>query len=290
MIDFDLDRGGGRTIRVRTAGADAGPLIVYLHGSPSSRLAIDDLDRRSEARGVRLAAFDRPGFGGSTFAPFDFASIADDAHAVADHLRAETFMVVGQSSGAPYALGVASLRPDRVTAVATGGGAATYAPELPWWEHLSDGEKQGVSLIGVDDGEAERLLAEADRPSMEALALDDAALLALLRSQFSPADQRYIDDRFGPPLTKAVRESLRQGQAGWARDNVVRVGRWTFDLGKIACRTTVWFGEEDTWQAGKWVADQIATADLHVLPDRGHLVIFQEWDRVLDDLGLGPTR
>lgn len=286
MIDFDLDRDGGRTIRVRTAGADAGPLIVYLHGSPSSRLDIDDLERRSEAHGIRLAAFDRPGYGGSTFAPFDFASIADDVYAVADHMGAETFMVVGQSSGAPYALAVASLRPDRLTAVATGGGAATFAPDLPWWDRLSDGEKQGVSLIGVADDKAERLLAEADLPSMEALDLDDAAFLAYWRSQFSPADQRYVDERFGPLLTKTVRESLRQGQAGWARDNIVRMGPWAFDPGRIHCPTTVWFGEQDTWQAGKWVADQVADAELHVLPERGHLAIFEEWDQVLDDLGV----
>ncbi len=92
MIDFDLDRDGGRTVRVRMGGVDAGPLIVYLHGSPSRRLDIDDLDDRSRARGVRLAALDRPGYGGSAFASFGFDSIADDVYAVADHLQAERFM------------------------------------------------------------------------------------------------------------------------------------------------------------------------------------------------------
>jgi pimeloyl-ACP methyl ester carboxylesterase len=287
MIDRDLARGDGRTVRVRTAGADAGPLIVYLHGSPSSRLDIDDVDDRSRSRGVRLAAFDRPGYGGSTFAPFSFDSIADDVYAVADHAGAETFMVVGQSSGAPYALATAALRPERLTAVATGGGAATFGPDVPWWDTLSDGEKQGVALIGVDDAEAERLLAEADEPSMASLDLDDRAFLSHWRGQFGPADQRYVDGPYGPRLAATVRESLRQGQAGWARDNLVRMGTWPFDPGRIRCRVTLWYGEQDNWAAGKWVADRVPNAELHVLPDRGHLALFEEWDQVLDDLAIG---
>ena len=287
MTDIDLKRDGGRTLRVHTAGADAGPLIVYLHGSPSSRLDIVGLDGRSRARGVRVVAFDRPGYGGSSFARFTFASVVDDVYAVADHVDAETFAVAGQSSGAPHALAVAALRPERLTAVATGGGAATFVPDAPWWDSLTEGEQRGVALIGVDDVEAERLLAEADLPSMAALELGDGAFLSYWRSQFGPADQRFLDDQFGPVLVASVREALRQGQAGWARDNVVRMGRWPFDLGKIRCPTTVWFGEQDSWQAGKWVADQVPNSALHVLPDRGHLVLFEEWDRVLDGLGIG---
>jgi len=122
---------------------------------------------------------------------------------------------------------------------------------------------------------------------VEALDLDDEALLSYWRGQFGLADQRYLDDRFGPLLVASVRESLRQGQAGWARDNVVRMGRWSFDPGQIRCPTAVWFGEEDNWPAGKWVVDQVPKAELHVLPKRGHLVLFEDWDRVLDELGVG---
>ncbi len=42
--DNDVDRGDERTVRVRLAGANDGPLVVYMHGSPSSRLDIDYLD------------------------------------------------------------------------------------------------------------------------------------------------------------------------------------------------------------------------------------------------------
>jgi hypothetical protein len=121
---------------------------------------------------------------------------------------------------------------------------------------------------------------------MEALALDDDDLLAYWSDLFGPADQRYLEVRMGPNLVASVRESLRQGQAGWARDNVVRMGAWAFDLGDIRCQTTLWYGDQDNWQAGEWVAARVPQATQRVLPDRGHLVVFQEWDLVLDDLGL----
>ena len=60
-------------------------------------------------------------------------------------------------------------------------------------------------------------------------------------------------------------------------------------LAGIRCPTTLWYGVEDHWQAGEWVAARIPQATLRVLPDRGHLVVFQDWDLVLDDLGFRPN-
>jgi pimeloyl-ACP methyl ester carboxylesterase len=284
-MDIDLEREAGRTIRVHSAGATDGPLIVYLHGAPSSRLDVDDIDDRSRVRGVRLAAIDRPGYGGSTYAPYGFATVAADVCAVADLLEVDTFAVIGQSAGAPYALAAAALYPDRVTAVATGGGPAPFHPESPWWANLSVGEQEGVRLLGIDDDRANDLLAHADLPAMDALALNDDGLLSFWFDLLGPADRRYLDARLGPRFVATVRESLRQGQTGWARDNVVWMGAWAFELADIRCQTTLWYGDEDHWQPGEWVAARVPKAALRVLPDRGHLVMFEEWDQVLDDLG-----
>ncbi len=98
--DITVDRGTGRSLSVRLGGADTDPLVLYMHGSPSSRLDVDDLHARSLRCGVRLAAMDRPGYGRSTFQPFTFATIAADAAAVADELGAARFAVYGFSTGA----------------------------------------------------------------------------------------------------------------------------------------------------------------------------------------------
>jgi pimeloyl-ACP methyl ester carboxylesterase len=287
--DFELDRGKSRVVRVRTAGAAAGPLVVYFHGAPSSRLDIDAVSQESADRGVRVAAFDRPGFGGSDPAAFTLASIAEDACAVADELGAERFAVVGQSAGCGYALAVAALHPRRITAAATGGGSVSFEPGEASWDLLSDAEKQGVSLIGIDDDEAERLLAAPDIPMVDALGLDDVALETFWRDVLSPADQRTLDSGFAAALFVAtMRESLRQGQVGWARDNVVRMGTWPIAFGDISSPVTLWYGEQDTLphESVAWLQQRLPHATAHVLPDRGHLVVFDEWPQVLRSLGL----
>ena len=286
MHDVDLIREQGRTLRVHIVGADDGPPVVYLHGAPSSRLDVDVLHARSRDRGVRVAALDRPGFGGSPFVPFTFASVADDVAAVVEHLGVDRAPVVGQSAGAAYALAAGALRGERVSAVATGGAGAPFSPDEPWWAHLSDGERRGVLLIGTDDDDAERLLAEADLPYVQALDEDDEGLLAFWHAHLAPADRRYCDSGFGPYLVRSVRESLRRGQAGWARDNLVRMGPWAFDPATVSVPTTVWVGEQDYVPASAWVHALVPRSVLHVVVDRGHFVIFEEWDSVLDDLGL----
>lgn len=286
MGDIDLMRGQGRTLRVRVVGADDGPPVVYLHGAPSSRLDVDVLHERSRDRGVRVAAFDRPGFGGSSRAPFTFASVADDVAAVLDHLGVDRAPVVGQSAGAAYALAAGALRDDRVSAVATGGAGAPFSPDEPWWAQLSEPEQRGVLLIGSADDEAERLLAEADLPYVQALDEDDEGLLAFWHAHLAPADRRYCDGGFGPYLVRSVRESLRGGQAGWARDNLVRMGPWAFDPVTVSVPTTVWVGEQDYVPTSAWVHALVPRSVMHVLVDRGHFAVLEEWDSVLDDLGL----
>lgn len=287
--DIDVARGSARSIRVRLTGAPDGPLVIYMHGSPSSRLDVDYFHVRSARRGVRVAGIDRPGYGGSTYQHFDFAGVAADAVAVADHLGVHEFAVMGQSAGVGYALATAAAHPEAVTALATAGGGAPFEPGTKGWQLLSAGEQRGVALVGIDDDEAERLLADADRHYVELLDLDDAALEAAWYDLVAPADKRAFEtDGLGQLVAATVRESLRQGQAGWARDNVVRMARWDFDLTAIRCPATFWLGEQDTanLEAGEWLATRIPHGKLRVMPDHGHFVAFERWGEVLDSLGV----
>ena len=286
--DIAVVRPAGRSLGVRLAGAEAGPLVVYMHGSPSSRLDIDYLHERSARRGIRLAGMDRPGYGRSTFDRYDFSTVAADAAAVADQLGAPRFAAVGQSSGVGHALAIAANVPDRVTAVATGGGGRPFEPGTNAWSFLSEEEQRGVLLIGTDDETAERLLADADRPFLDALELDDAELADQLAGSAGPADLRVLEAGFASLLAPTMRESMAQGQLGWARDNVVRMGPWDIDLGAIRCPTTIWLGVEDVVnvEGGAWLGERIPHATVNVLQDQGHYLIFELWDQVLDSLGL----
>ena len=96
--DTDITATDGRTLRVRSTGPDDAPVIVYCHGTPDSRLTIDICARLTTSSPVRLVALDRPGYGGSTPAPFGLASVAVDTATVLDALGIERFAVLGRVS------------------------------------------------------------------------------------------------------------------------------------------------------------------------------------------------
>src|SRR5262252_7876823 len=103
MREIEIDR-GERVLQVRDAGDPGGAVVMYFHGTPGSRLDLSFGEDLAARRGVRLVSFDRPGYGGSTPAPFGLVSTGADAHAVADALGVAQFAALGVSGGGPGAL------------------------------------------------------------------------------------------------------------------------------------------------------------------------------------------
>lgn len=285
--DLSVETDGGRILGARLAGAADGPLVAYLHGAPSSRLDVDYLHERSERRGIRLVGIDRPGYGRSTPMAFTHASVARDVGVVADAVGSYRFAVFGFSAGVSYALATAAELPERVTAVATAGGGMPILPGTKRWEGLSEEQKR-VVLAG-DEAATERMFAEGSQPVLDELQRSDDEIEAAWMARAGPADQRVLAAGFGRQTPLTMREAMRQGAAGWARDDVLRVARWGFDLGAVRAAASIWIGEGDSEgnvEGAHWLVDQIPGAALRELPDHGHLVAFELWDEVLDSLGL----
>jgi pimeloyl-ACP methyl ester carboxylesterase len=243
-------------------------------------------EERSERLGVHIAAFDRPGYGGSDYHRFTLESLADDAVAVAEALGHARFAVLGFSAGSAAAAATAAMHPERVTAVGICGGAAPF-PEVPEaLAGLSEDEQTALEVVDSDEDEAERLLAKPDRAFVDVLAGTDASVIDLWRSVVSgPADRRMLDEpRFAAVLVATHRESLRQGQQGWARDNVVRMPRWHINLSRVEAPAWFWYGEEDTVAFGAWLKSQIPHGHLVVVPEIGHFGWFTKWETVMGTL------
>ena len=223
-----------------------------------------------------------PGYGRSDFHRFTLGSVAEDAFAVAMALGYERFAVVGFSAGSAAAA-AAAIYPDRITALGIVGGAAPF-PEVPdELAKLSAAERRALELIDDDEHEAERLLAEPDRVFVDVLEGDDAAVTALWRSVSPPADAALLADVGVATLVTAThRESLRQGQRGWARDNVVRMSSWHVDLSRITAAPWFWYGDEDAVANGTWLKNQIPHGQLVVLSGEGHWsVLHHEWINIM---------
>src|SRR5215212_10181043 len=133
--------GDGRTLHVVEDG-DAVGLPVIVHGGtpggaePLHRPWVED----ARERGLRLIAYDRPGYGPSTPRPGrTVADAASDTAAIADALGIERFATWGISGGGPHALACAALMPERVTAAALLASPAPFdADDLDWLAGQAD--------------------------------------------------------------------------------------------------------------------------------------------------------
>ena len=276
-----------RRIRVRSVGPLDAPTILYVHGTPDSRLTIDVLAGLPAPTPVRLVAFDRPGYGGSDFAPFTMASVARDASAVLDELGIERTAVVGQSGGGPFALAVAAELGRRITAVgvASGGGSFVSVPGAV--DALDDIDRRGLSLIGVDDQAAADAFAEGFAGMAGLPAADDDDIRAAMRDLL-PTDAAAMDlPGVADGLVAIMREALRQGVDGCAWDNVAWIGAWRTDLSAVTQPTWLWYGTEDPLAPvshGVWLHEQLPHARLVVREGEGHLGIYPHWAEVVTDL------
>src|SRR5687768_5099415 len=108
LADRTISLRDGRSLAYAEWGDPSGAPVVLLHGSPSSRLFRPDEGETASA-GVRLITVDRPGYGGSDFDPErTLLGWVDDLTQLVDALELERFVLVGHSSGGPYALACAT--------------------------------------------------------------------------------------------------------------------------------------------------------------------------------------
>jgi pimeloyl-ACP methyl ester carboxylesterase len=98
----------GRGVGYADWGDPDGRPVLFFHGTPASRLAVEC--------GVRLLSLDRPGIGLSDPAPGrSLLDWARDVDAFADALGLDRFAIAGWSGGGPYVLACAYALSDRLT-------------------------------------------------------------------------------------------------------------------------------------------------------------------------------
>lgn len=134
---------GGRRLGFDDLGDGTGRPVLYLHGTPDSRLARHpDADALARGAGVRLVCPDRPGIGSSSPDPAATpVSVADDLVAMLDALGIDRVGVASWSAGSIFAAALAGRHPHRVTSL------VLAAPLIPADAYGDDGV-----LDGADDG------------------------------------------------------------------------------------------------------------------------------------------
>lgn len=267
----------GRTLEVHEAGDPSGFPVVVHHGTPSSGLPYDLHDRLAREQGIRLLAYDRPGYGGSTRLPGRaVADCAADVDAIANELGLERYGTWGISGGGPHALACAALCDERLVAVASLAAVAPYeADALDWLEGM--GEENHVEFGKTVEGEhALRPYLEEQRAGLLAARPDD--LVSEMETLLGAADRAVLSGAFARWMLDATRHGLGHGVDGWVDDDLAFAKLWGFDPARIDRPLLIVHGEDDRFvpvSHAHWLARRIDGSEARIGASDGHLTLIE---------------
>lgn len=279
----------GRTIQWSEGGSPDGEPVLFFHGCPDTRRASWSGHAAARDLGVRLVAGNRPGYGASTAAPASYPLVVADTLELADALGLDRFAVVGMSVGGTFALACAALAPDRVVRaalVATPGESPRMDPPYPR-DDVDDTAAELFRALASGTPEESRELMRPDfsawRSRIDPDDPDDGALAQRWLGSLPPEDRPFAD---GPvaDVAAAAREALGSPD-GYLSDAALVFARWPFRVEEVGCPVTLWYGGRDAQappRNGRWLADHLPDAALHVQPRLGHLEsLGRSWEPVL---------
>ena len=84
-----------------------------------------------------------------------------------------------------------------------------------------------------------------------------------------------------------IKEGYKQGGDGPARDDIIINFPWKFDIKNIQTRFDIWQGDRDKnvpFNQGRYLADLLPNSKFHLLADKGHMLLLDEWKIILIEL------
>jgi pimeloyl-ACP methyl ester carboxylesterase len=292
--------GGGRTLALDDVGDPAGVPVLYLHGTPDSRLARHPDDDLAAAAGVRLLAVDRPGYGGSSPAPSAWspdwpAAWASDVAEALDQLGVGRCAVLAWSGGTLAGVALAALGSGaaggplagRVAALGVVGGLAPrQAYDDP---RVRTAGESRLGVLELADVLPPGDLGDEVAPMLAPYPCDLALAAEHQAAQRSPADALELASVPGGAETLAAGlvEAVRPGLAGVAADVEAQARPLAVDLRAVRCPVRLWYGEVDEMTPaafGRWYAAHVPGAALTVVPGAGHYLALTRWSQLLAEL------
>lgn len=282
----------GRTVALDDVGDPAGTPVVYLHGTPGSRLARHPDEGLAAAAGVRVLALDRPGYGGTDPQPAGAPrpAFAADVTTVLDTLGVDRCAVLAWSGGALDGLALAAGPGDRVSSLTIVAGLvpadAFAGPEAAV---VRDAAADRAGMVDIAAEMGAPALAEEVAPMLAPAPCDRALALEHQASQRHGVDAAEVASVPGLDVTlaDALVEAVRQGLAGVEADLVAYNEPFPLDLAAVACPVRLWWGTDDavtppTFAA--WYAYALPDAVITSIAGAGHYVAITHWAELLASL------
>ncbi|MBP5870727.1 alpha/beta hydrolase [Streptomyces scabiei] len=294
---------GERTIAYETWGDPKAHPVFLLHGTPGSRLGPRLRTFDLHKLGVRLIAYDRPGYGDSgRHRRRTVVDAAVDVSTIAEDLDLKKYSVVGRSGGAPHALACAARNiGSQVASVAA---LVSLAPPdadgdgLDWHKEMSESNVSTYELLDRHAPDVTELGALLAR-NAETIRRDPTVFLASLREEMPNVDRVIVEDA-------GIRQHLlrnylsavgraEQGEEesvdprapmGWVDDLVAFRTHWGFELKEIdgSVPVMLWHGERDVFAPVAhfhWLTKRIPSAKAVLQPSAAHFAALPALPQVL---------
>jgi pimeloyl-ACP methyl ester carboxylesterase len=269
--DRSLRLPDGRRLGFRIYGDPDGTPILFLHGTPGSRLKFSIAHEAGKVLGLAIIAPDRWGYGLTEAPPMpSLRGFGDDMVALMDKLGRRSFAVGGISGGGPYAAAVAACLPSRVTAVALVSPVGPIAdaglgPSLPLLHRLC------FTVLP----RRPRTVSTAMRAFRWSLSHTPRLAGRLTTWRAARPDKRLIGHaEVRQRILGSFSEGLRAGTTGPSTDLTIFSRPWQVDLAAIAAPARLWIGTRDSnvpIAAARFLAQHIPRCILTELPNEGHL-------------------
>lgn len=270
-------------------GDPGGYPVFLLHGTPGSRLGPRPRTFHLHNLGIRLIAYDRPGYGDSErHAGRRVADAARDVRAIADALGLRRYSVVGRSGGGPHALACAALDPGRVASAAA---VVTIAPPdaegLDWLAGMAESNVMTYTMMArhaPDLSQVGALLAH----NADAIRKNPSSLLNSLTTEMPDVDRRVVEDAGIRDLlllnylsavgesgeSRATEPGAPPQPMGWVDDLVSFREPWGFAPEEISgTPVLLWHGEHDVFAPVShfhWLAGRVPGACAVLQPSAAH--------------------
>jgi pimeloyl-ACP methyl ester carboxylesterase len=279
---LSLQLPGGRRIGYAEFGDPHGAPVLAIHGTPGSRFMFALTDQAARARGLRIVAPERPGYGLSNYCRHDRLSDATaDLTSLADALGLDSFAVLGVSGGGPFAIAAAASMIDRVPLLAL---ISPVGPIADCRNRLR--MSRAHRLIFTRLGRSDPVCAAFFWSVRTCVRHAPDLAYRLLMQRVAPPDRALLGRaEVKANLQTALREGLRPGIKGARADLRLYCAPWGLGLAEVDVPTVVWQGSDDAIvppSAAYHLAETLPNCRLDVIQGAGHYWVFGAFERVLD--------
>jgi pimeloyl-ACP methyl ester carboxylesterase/DNA-binding CsgD family transcriptional regulator len=275
---------GERRVGYAQYGAPDGIPVFFMHSIAGSRLQVPPDVIALHWANIRLIAIERAGMGLSDFVAHD---ALDDCPrtvaAVADHLGIERFAVMGYSFGHVFALSCAATMPERVTQVFL---VSPFAP-ITSLADLAGMPATGKVLFALHM-RMPSLGNAMTKLWLARLRRDPSLYIESMLPQLAPKDAEVLlSPEVSTHFQRSLTEGIHLGDQGTMQDINLMVSDWgkkLFAGNTIHQPITVWHGNLDCHIPLRLcvrLCEHYPQAELHVIPESGHYVIYHHWAEIV---------